>query len=661
MGQTKSRLNDEAIVLKQEKNLKAFGRVGICETKGTKRPLLACEAKYSEQEPQFYLNLKHPNLVSPLVYDAHFKEFLNLNAQGVTFYFDYLDISLEDIIQSRKVRNSIFPEQEILNVGLAVLTTLQFLKQHNIEGGNIEPATIFYDKGQIKIYNNQLVLGRLACYSMIVNYFQRTPLPSPEVLYSAKKRETELVEKYRYETDIFTLGLSLLEMATLEKSSELFRVDIYQINVKKFDQRLAQIKQRYSDKLVNIIKQMLTMDPRHRPSCESLIGQIRTGVVSVPALGLSKNIGTRSYSLQRSSSGSLNQSFLNASQICGVRTSGIVTQPVVITNSRIASVERRGSLTGGNSLVTPTGSRLVQGQVSNIIQAEKASVQQVQTEHGETHNQTQQPIEHTQNQQAESKENSIRSVPLSHHVQTEAAQIKQIVQKPQIITQNIPSNFLPHQRVSSQAYMTPQTVRYIPAPTFQTANIHQRSIVTPPQQYFSTQQTQQSSKQLPPPLPIQSPPVAVNNTQGIQKQIITQRLQYANPPQGIQSFSVHPQTTPYRQVAAQPFNFTGVQQFKGPIQYSHQVPVSYGYPPYAYPQGFAPLQQQPNISSPQVQREQVQNLLQNHQTEHENRISSLGQKVQELDERVSKSIANSVKVTQQHYNDDKQEEITEHV
>lgn len=56
------------------------------------------------------IDLKHPNLVSPLVYDAHFKEFLDLNAQGITFYFDYLDVSLEDIILSRKQKGSLFPE-----------------------------------------------------------------------------------------------------------------------------------------------------------------------------------------------------------------------------------------------------------------------------------------------------------------------------------------------------------------------------------------------------------------------------------------------------------------------------------------------------------------------------------------------------------------------
>lgn len=41
------------------------------------------------------------------------------------------------------------------------------------------------------------------------------PLPSPEILYAVKKREVNLADKYRYETDIFTLGLTLLEMATL--------------------------------------------------------------------------------------------------------------------------------------------------------------------------------------------------------------------------------------------------------------------------------------------------------------------------------------------------------------------------------------------------------------------------------------------------------------
>jgi len=84
---------------------------------------------------------------------------LDLDAEGVTFYFDYLEVSLKDVIKARRKQNCIFLEEEILAVMDAILSALEYLKGQGIEGGNIEPSTIFYDKGKIKIYLNELVLG----------------------------------------------------------------------------------------------------------------------------------------------------------------------------------------------------------------------------------------------------------------------------------------------------------------------------------------------------------------------------------------------------------------------------------------------------------------------------------------------------------------------
>jgi len=84
---------------------------------------------------------------------------LDLDSEGVTFYFDYLDVSLRDIIEARCKQNCIFLEEEIVAAMDALLSALEYLKVKGIEGGNIEPSTIFYDKGKIKIYLNELVLG----------------------------------------------------------------------------------------------------------------------------------------------------------------------------------------------------------------------------------------------------------------------------------------------------------------------------------------------------------------------------------------------------------------------------------------------------------------------------------------------------------------------
>ena len=82
------------------------------------------------------------------------------------------------------------------------------------------------------------------------------------------------LEKYRFKSDIFCLGMVILELTTLKSSSDLYDFKTFRIKIRELEKRLVSIKQKYSRPLFEILFSMLKIEPLSRKSANELLQKI---------------------------------------------------------------------------------------------------------------------------------------------------------------------------------------------------------------------------------------------------------------------------------------------------------------------------------------------------------------------------------------------------
>ena len=71
-----------------------------------------------------------------------------------------------------------------------------------------------------------------------------------------------------YKTDLFTLGMIVLETCTLETCEDLYNYESGYIIQEELDNRLEYAATQYSKNVIHLIKEMLIFEENERPSAE---------------------------------------------------------------------------------------------------------------------------------------------------------------------------------------------------------------------------------------------------------------------------------------------------------------------------------------------------------------------------------------------------------
>ena len=98
-----------------------------------------------------------------------------------------------------------------------VCSALGYLQQRGIPHGDIEPSTVYYDtrSALFKIYDRDLWAGRTSSISCAVKG-RKLPYLSPEAIVTMREGKTALLQDHAYKSDIFSLAMIVLEMASLK-------------------------------------------------------------------------------------------------------------------------------------------------------------------------------------------------------------------------------------------------------------------------------------------------------------------------------------------------------------------------------------------------------------------------------------------------------------
>ena len=209
----------------------------------------------SFNEVRILASIEHKNIIG-------YKEaFFDDKSKTLNIVMEYADGGdLNTKIKETKQKKLYFDEKQIWSTLIQILQGLNYLHKSCIIHRDLKSANIFLTKnGVIKIgdLNVSKILNK-----MVTTYTQTgTPyFASPEIWND---------QPYDYKCDIWSVGCIIYEMASLHVP---FRgVSMQNLYKNVLRGIYQQIPGRYSDDLKQIIKSILVVNPKHRPSSKELL------------------------------------------------------------------------------------------------------------------------------------------------------------------------------------------------------------------------------------------------------------------------------------------------------------------------------------------------------------------------------------------------------
>ncbi|KAK2948450.1 putative G2-specific protein kinase nimA [Blattamonas nauphoetae] len=216
--------------------------------------LSLAEKKDSLNEIRIMSSVKHPHLVR--YYEAFFD---NDRLCIVTEYINGGD--LQTLIDKLKKQRVYLKEEIIWRLFIEILIGLEYLHSHNILHRDVKSANIFLAKdGTAKLGDFGVCKVLRTADSLTMTSIGTPYYLSPELWEN---------KPYNAKSDIWSLGCVLYEMTTLNKPFDA-------MNIQRLRQRVRVGKYQpipscYSSKLSNLISNLLTSNPRIRPSAAQVL------------------------------------------------------------------------------------------------------------------------------------------------------------------------------------------------------------------------------------------------------------------------------------------------------------------------------------------------------------------------------------------------------
>ncbi|CAD8190972.1 unnamed protein product [Paramecium octaurelia] len=230
-----------------------------------------------QAEQQMQSRQKDPFLIEML--DLQFiteKELCTQMTQAHSVY-EYFDEYLERLIVEQAASKQHFEEIEIAAMLHCTLVAIQKLSIQQRSHGDIRPLTISvtsFPKNCAIRQHEPYPIYKLTDIQQLtdLNAFKRCVTKqvanynlSPEQLQFLKQkvlRPTYDMNK----SDVFSIGLTALQMTTLKSINDIYDYPHYLINTEKLDTYIREMKTLYSEQLCSIVCQLLQLAPETRPN-----------------------------------------------------------------------------------------------------------------------------------------------------------------------------------------------------------------------------------------------------------------------------------------------------------------------------------------------------------------------------------------------------------
>ena len=221
-----------------------------------------------EKESALQMNLKHPNIC---VCRAAFLDVTCKSGYKFVIVMDFAENGdMDEEIDKRMLHKSPWPETELFSHITQLVDAFSYLQSSNLTHGDVKPKNL-YLAGDGKIKIGDFGESKQSLQALVTRTYQiaGTMIYFSPLLFSAYldiikgKNSSGDVRHNPIKSDVFSLGLSFLHMATLTRPAELNNLEIGEdILQQKIERAISRIS--YSDSIKNILRGMLQVKESKR-------------------------------------------------------------------------------------------------------------------------------------------------------------------------------------------------------------------------------------------------------------------------------------------------------------------------------------------------------------------------------------------------------------
>ena len=256
-----------------------YGQIKIVQNKRNKSEILAVKTKTLLNKIEYtklIQNLKKrkqlelPTLLKLKDYEIEeFEEFCSVYYK-VYFIYEFISRTLEDEIEQRKSFKNYFTELELLHLIDCILSALIYFNNSNINHEDIQPHSIFLSNEGIYKLNDIQFMSEVNSYNNFLIGYSESCYLSPELLYSLKIRDINPLHD-KQKSQIFSLGITVLECASLSSITNCYNFDSFTINEDTIEILLKKIESLYSKQFCLLLKNFLIINPDKRPNFNEIL------------------------------------------------------------------------------------------------------------------------------------------------------------------------------------------------------------------------------------------------------------------------------------------------------------------------------------------------------------------------------------------------------
>ena len=191
---------------------------------------------------------------------------ISIKRSNIYYYYTLMEKCERDVEQECIIRNKylkFFTEKNLIDILCQLILTCSSLQKNNICHGDIKPQNILILNGSYKLSDFGEV-KIIPSDGLIEQEIGGTELYMSPILFFAMKKKEKTIIHNAYKSDVFSLALCMLLMATFNYQSivqirELVDMNKIKIIVKEF------LSKRYSENLIEFLLWMLEIDENNRP------------------------------------------------------------------------------------------------------------------------------------------------------------------------------------------------------------------------------------------------------------------------------------------------------------------------------------------------------------------------------------------------------------
>ena len=261
----------------------SYGQVFLVKSIQTQKEYALKETIITKKKEVFlYFTMNEINILSKLnnpfiiSLKCAFKTQLDNDIEKLGIIMEYVDNGdLNKLLIDYKYEEIYFEEKRILNWLFQVCLALIYLQKNDVIHRDIKPSNIFL-MADDSIKLGDFGISKKVSLSSDITFFIGTPrYTSPEII---NKKD------FSFKTDIWSLGVTFLELISLRapflgyETEEIYE-NILKRNInsnilnKEKNGFNNYITKRYSKNLLDLVKEMISMNPDDRPNAKDILNR----------------------------------------------------------------------------------------------------------------------------------------------------------------------------------------------------------------------------------------------------------------------------------------------------------------------------------------------------------------------------------------------------